>query len=168
MADIKIKYAAKSALTISLASLADDNTNGLAGRASTVVDNTTNVYLDAIVSGKIRAGTSPTADRTIEVWAYGAWDDNTPSYVDGITGTDANKTITSTNVKLGALRQIAILYTDSTSDRDYYIPPTSIANVFGQMPKRWGVFVLNRTGVALNSTAGNHEISFIGVTYQTV
>jgi len=168
MADIKTKYAAAAAVTITLTSLNDDNTNKLAGRASTAVNNTTDLHLDAMVYGKIRAGTSPTADRTIEVWAYAAWDDATPSYVDGITGTDADKTMTSANVKNGALRLIAALSTDNMSNRDYFIPPTSIAQSFGSMPKRWGVFVVNCTGVALNATGGEHVISYIGVQAQSV
>jgi hypothetical protein len=72
MSTIKTLYPATSsvALALSLASLADDNTNGIAGRASTAVDNTTNVDLDHLVSGFVKLGTSPTAGRVIEVWAY--------------------------------------------------------------------------------------------------
>jgi hypothetical protein len=169
MPDIKTKYAgAETPLTISLASLADDNTNKLTGRASAVVSNATDLFLDVLVSGKIRAGTSPTADRTIEVWAYTAWDDSVPSYVDGIAGTDSGDTLTSVNVKNGSLRLIASIPTDNTSNTDYFIPPTSIAQLFGSMPKRWGVFVINCTGVALNATGSEHVLNYLGITAQTV
>ena len=74
MADIKTKYPASSAdtsaITHALASLADDNTNKLAGAQTDVVNNTSNLDLDHIVSGVIKAGTSPTSGRTIEVWAF--------------------------------------------------------------------------------------------------
>src|SRR5437870_5532261 len=110
-ADIKSKYPSTSttALTLTLASLASD-TNLLAGRASTAIDNTTNVDLDHLLSGAIRTGTTPTVSTTIEVWVYSYLSiaSGTPAYADGITGTDANKTITSTNVKNSALRRVSL------------------------------------------------------------
>lgn len=177
MADIKTKYPSSSttALTISLASLA--NSSGLTtGRESAAVDNTTNLDLDHLVSGKIRAGTSPTSGNRIEVWAYApiSVSSGTPTYPaiatsDGIDGTDSAVTALSDNVKFSALRLIASITVDSTSDRDYFIPPTSIASLFGgQMPTHWGVIVFNGSGVALNSTAGNHDISYLRKQAQTV
>lgn len=164
MADIKTKYPQGSAdtvaLTLTLASLASD-TNLLAGRASTAVNNTSNVDLDHLVSGVIREGTSPTVNTVIEVWAYSYYliSSGTPSYVDGITGSDANKTLTSANVKVSALRLVASIVVDNTSSRDYYIPPTSIAQLFGALPPFWGLFVVHNTGVNLNGTqvALNYE-----------
>lgn len=168
MADIRTKYGTEAAITITLASLADDNTNGVFGRASTAVVNGTSNDLDHIVSGKIRTGTSPTASRTIEIWAYGQIND-TPTYPDSITGTDAAKTMTSVNVLQGALRFVAALTVDATSDRDYFLPPTSIAQLFGgALPKRWGIWVLNRTGVALNATGANHSLVYMPIQLQSV
>jgi hypothetical protein len=157
--DIKSKYPSSStvAITCNLATgpLASD-TNLLAGRASTAIDNqTTNLDLDHLVSGAIRTGTSPTVSTTIEVWAYSylSISSGTPTYVDGITGTDANKTMTSTNVKNAGLRLIAAMTIDNTTGRDYAFPPTSIAALFGgSLPPFWGVFVVHNTGVALNGT----------------
>jgi hypothetical protein len=62
MADLKLSYPAASDLTITLASLGSD-TNLLTGRESATIDNSTNLYLDYLISGKITAGTSPTAAR---------------------------------------------------------------------------------------------------------
>lgn len=155
--DIKSKYPSTStvAITCNLGTgpLASD-TNLLNGRASTAIDNTTNVDLDHLVSGVIRTGTTPTASTTIEVWAYSyiSIASGTATYVDGITGTDANKSMTSTNVKYSALRLITAITIDNTSNRDYYIPPTSIAGLFGTMPPFWGVFVVHNTVAALNAT----------------
>ena len=168
MADIRTKYGTQATITITLASLADDNTNGTAGRASTAVVNATANDLDHIVSGKIRTGTSPTAGRNIEIWAYAQIDD-TPTYPDSITGTDAAKTMTSANVLLGALRFVTALPVDATSNRDYFLAPTSIAQLFGGvLPKRWGLWILNRTGVALNATGANHSLVYMPVQYQSV
>ncbi len=172
MADIKTKYPSTSttAVTLAVASLADDNTNQVAGRAGTAVDNTTNVDLDHLVSGFITAGTSPTASRVIEIWAYApiSMASGTPTYPDSITGTDAAKTMTSLNVKYAALKLVTAMTVDSTSNRAYYFSPVSIAGLFGAMPPFWGLFVVNRTGVALNATGGNHVVTYQRVQAQTV
>lgn len=153
---IKSSYPSSStvALTLTTASLASD-TNLLAGRASTAVDNTTNLDLDHLLSGAIRAGTSPTVNTTIEVWAYSYLSiaSGTPAYVEAITGTDANKTLTSLNTKQAGLRRVSQIIITATSAVDYAIPPTSIANLFdGVLPPFWGIFVVHNTGVALNAT----------------
>lgn len=168
---IKTSYPATSsvALTFGVASLASD-TNLLAGRQSTAVDNTTNVDLDHMVSGTIMTGTTPTVSTTIEVWAYASYKTvtGTPTYPDVLTGSDANKTITSTNVKNGMLRLVAAITVDATTNRAYYIAPVSIAQLFGAMPKFWGLFVVQNTGAALNSTAGNHDFEYERIQAQTV
>jgi hypothetical protein len=171
MADIKTKYpsSSSSAITISLASLATSS-SWVAGRESTVVDNTTNCDLDHMVGGTIMTGTSPTVSTYIEVWAYASWKtaSGTPSYPDVFDGTDSAETVTSANVKNSCLRMIASITVDSTSDRPYYFGPVSIAQLFGSMPKFWGVFVTHNTGVNLNSTAGNHVIEYERIQAQTV
>lgn len=173
MADIKTKYPASSAdtvaLTITLASLAT-STSRLAGRESTAVDNTTNLDLDHLLSGKIRSGTSPTNAKSIEVWAYAPITiaSGTPVYPDVIDGTDSDETLTSENVKNSMLRLVWSTATDNTSDRDYFIPPTSIAACFGELPPRWGIFVTHDTGVALNATGGNHALHYHRIQRQSV
>lgn len=173
MADIKTKYPASSAdttaLTITLASLASD-TNRLIGRESTAVSNTTNVDLDHLLSGKIRVGTSPTAGKLIEVWIYAPSSiaSGTPTYVDAFSGSDAAKTLTSANVKASALRLAWSTVVDSTSDRDYYIPPTSIAALFGELPPFWGVWVVHDTAVNFNATGGNFVLGYHRIQRQTV
>lgn len=173
MADIKVKYPSSSTtdLTITLASLADDNTNAIAGRASTAVDNTSNVDLDHLLTGKITTGTSPTASRTIEVWVYAprSLSTGTPTYPDSITGTDAAKTFTSRNVLINACKLAATVVIDATSDRTYDIAPVSVASLFGgYLPQFWGVWVLNRSGAALNATGSNQALSYSRVQMQSV
>lgn len=175
MADLKTKYPSINtvALTIGLATgpLASD-TNLLAGRASTVVDNSSIGDLDHLVSGVITTGTTPTANTTIELWVYAHHliVSSTPSYPDGITGSDANKSMTSANVKAAALvRAPVTLVVDGTSNRSYYFAPFSIAALFGgTMPPYWGLFVVHNTGAALNATAGNHVIAYERVIGQQV
>lgn len=160
--DIKIKYPSTSstALTITLASLASSSTL-VAGRASTHVDNTSNEDIDHLVSGKIRVGTSPTAGTVIQLWAYApiSMSSGTPSY-GLVTGSDAAATWASVNQKMSGAIQIWGTSVDSTSDRDYFIPPISIADAFGQLPPFWGVFVTHSTAVNLNSTGSNHALHY--------
>lgn len=171
MADIKQKYPSASsvALTITLASLANDN-NLLTGRESTAVDNTTNLDLDHLVSGNIRVGTTPTVSKTIEIWAFASMKtaSGTPTYPDVMDGTDSAETITSANVKAAGcwLRPIASMTTDATSDRDYPFGPVSIKGLFGAMPKFWGVFVTHSSVVNLN--AAGSFIEYERIQAQTV
>lgn len=165
MADIKLAYGTASDATITLASLASD-TNLLAGRESAEIVNTSTLALDYLVSGKIRAGTSPTAARSIEVWAVGSWDGT--NWPDVFDGTDSNETITSADIKASFCRLLAAMATANTSDRDYFFGPVSVAAAFGGVvPPKFVIFVVHNTGVNLNSTAGNHQIRIQPV-YETV
>lgn len=165
MADIKLAYGTASDATITLASLASD-TNLLAGRESTAIDNSSTLALDYLVSGKVTAGTSPTAARSIEVWAVGSWDGTT--WPDVFDGTNSDETITSADIKASICRLISAMATANTSDRTYHFGPVSIASLFGGVvPKQFVFFVVHNTGVALNATAGNHQVRIQPV-YETV
>lgn len=163
MADFKVKYPATSsvAITCSVASLA--SSTSWAGRASTAIDNTSNLDLDHLVSGVIRLGTTPTSGKAVSVYVYAPIKivSGTPTYVDGITGTDAAKTITSANVARGGLTWLWTGYSDATTGRDLYIPPRSVATAFGGvLPPFWGLFVTHETVSALDSTSGNHYLHY--------
>ena len=165
MADIKLAYGAASDVTITLASLASD-TNLLAGRESAEIVNTSTLALDYLVSGKITAGTSPTASRSIEVWVVGSWDGT--NWPDVFDGTDSNETITSADIKASVCRLLAAMATANTSDRTYHFGPVSVAAAFGGVvPPKVVVFVVHNTGVALNATGSNHQIRLQPV-YETV
>jgi len=158
MAIRNIAYGTDIDLTLALASLAT-HAGLLIGRASTAVVNTSTLAIDYLIGGKITTGTSPTASKSIEVWVYAAFDDG-PTYPDSITGTDAGKTMTSTDIKVTALALAAVLPTDNTSNRTYNFAGISLASLFGgRCPAAFGVFVVHDTGVALHATAGNHQIS---------
>ena len=157
MANINISYGNANDLTVTLASLASD-TNLLAGRQSNVLDNTATLALDYLISGKVTTGTTPTASRSIEVWAVGSWDGTT--YPDTVTGAgDAAKTLTTTDIKASICRLLGAMATDATSNRTYFFGPTSLAAAFGGVvPPKVVIFVVHNTAVALNATAGNHQI----------
>jgi hypothetical protein len=165
MADLKLAYGTASDVTITLASLASD-TNLLTGRESDVIDNTSLLVLDYLVSGKIAAGTSPTAARSIEVWAVGSWDGT--NWPDVFDGTESGETITSADIKASVCRFLAAMATANTTDRVYHFGPVSLAAAFGGvLPPKVVLFITHSTGVALNSTSGNHQIRLQPV-YQTI
>lgn len=170
MADIKTKYPATDtvAITCDVSSLASSTV--WAGRASTAVDNTTNVDLDHLVSGVVRLGTTPTSSKTVSVYAYAPIKiaSGVPTYPDGITGTDAAKTMTSANVAIASLVWLWSANTDSTSDRDLFMPPKSIMQAFGAMPPYWGIFVTHDSVASLNATAGNHYFHYQRIQTQSV
>lgn len=168
MATRNLAYAAPADFTITLASLATSSTR-VAGRESTAIVNTTNLYVDAIVGGKVCVGTTPTINTFIDIWVYAARD-STPAYptlvTTGLTGSDAAATAATEGIRNNALKwATSILVDATTTDRVYEFSPFSVAALFGGvLPTHWGVFVTHNTGVNLNSTGGNHKITYIGVT----
>ena len=165
MPDIKIAYGAAFDLTITLASLASD-TNLLDGRESAAIDNTTDKMLDYLISGKITTGTSPTASRSIQIWAIASFDGT--NWPDVFDGTDSAELISLANVKNSSVcRLVDELSTTSTSNEDYYFAGVSIARLFGSVPPKFVLFVTHNTAANLNSTAGNHVIRVQPV-YRTV
>ena len=168
MATVNINYATKATFTIGLATtpLASSSTF-VAGRESTQIDNSTNKYDDALVQGKVTVGTTPTTSTQIQVWVWGSDTDITFTNLDVLDGIDSDETLTSTGIRDGLLKLGAVVSVDSTtSDRTYFIGAFSVAQLFGgNMPKYWGLWVTHNTGVALNSTASNHEFTYTGITY---
>ncbi len=154
------KYGSTTTITAALASLASD-TNLLAGLESAIVDNTSDGFEDIILSGKVTTGTSPTATRSIEVWAV-AWDSS--AWPDVFDGTSSAETITSADIKASLCKPVAIMPTNNTSDRTYLFTGVSAKQVFGGvLPSKFVLFVTHNTGVNLNGTAGNHELRYQGV-----
>jgi hypothetical protein len=154
--DVTLKRGTSSALTITLASLAT-SASRVAGQESTAVA-TAEPAVDYLVAGKITTGTSPTVSKQIDVWIYASLEDD-PIYPDVFDGTDSAETVTSENVRNAALRLLATILVDSTSDRTYPFGPCSVAALFGGvLPTHWGVFVTHDTAVNLNSTGSNHAI----------
>jgi hypothetical protein len=153
----KSDYDSGAAFTCTLASLANN-----AARSSAAVDNSTNLYLDALVQMQIKSGTGTSASGTVLVYAYGTTDGGT-TYPEG-AGTDTGVTLTvPTNLKLiGTINVVA----DSTT---YKSDPVSVAGAFGGiLPQKWGIVVLNQSGAALDSTEGNHKKLYQGTWVQGV
>jgi hypothetical protein len=166
MATTTISYSSNTTITMDLANLASSST-WVAGRESSQVDNTTNKYVDAIVSGQISVGTTPTANTNITVFVWGADTSLATTALDVLDGTDSAETLTNTgirdNLRVGAVLTVYA----TTSDIAYLVLPFSIAALFGGvMPKFWGLFVAHNTGVNLRNTAVNtNSLEYVGIKY---
>lgn len=174
MSTLKLLYPQSSqdsvAVTISLASLTSD-TNLLAGRESTFIDNATNLDLDHLLSGAIKLGTSPTAGRVVELWAFTVLKSASGSktWPDVFAGSDAAKTITSANVKAsGMLKLVASMVTDATTGLVLPFAGVSVRSLFGSMPPWYGLFATHSSGVALDSTGSNHYVHYQRIQAQSV
>lgn len=166
MVEVKTTYSSNTTITIGVESTASSATF-IAGRESTQIDNTSTLFVDAIVRSKVTVGTTPTADTSIIVYVWGSDISLATTAIDVLDGTDSDETLTNTGVLNGALRFAAsVPVADTTSNVAYDMAPFSVAQLFGGiMPKFWGLYVTHDTGVALNSTAGNHLFRFNGITY---
>jgi hypothetical protein len=167
MATVNQSYAASQNHTITLASLATSSTL-LAGRASTAIDESSNLYLDELLAGFFTVGSSPVAGE-IAIYCYGNIDGSPtyPGYASGnaaITGSDAAFTFVTSGQRDSALRFAHSITTAATTGQKYSFGPISVASLFGgRLPKYWGVWVSHSTTVNLDSTAGNHQITSTGI-----
>jgi hypothetical protein len=167
MAIVNIAYSANTTITMDLSALAASSTF-VAGRESTQVDNTTNLYVDALVSGRFIVGTTPTLPCQLNVYVWGADTSLATTAIDVLDGTDSAETLTNTTVLTNALRLGAscpVLV--NTSNTTYDIAPFSVAQLFGGiLPKFWGLYVAHNMTAALKTDAGNtNSFRFNGITY---
>jgi hypothetical protein len=159
VATVNVAYAASASITCSLASLASSST---VGRQSTAVDNTSNKYDDAIVTIGVKTSASALAnDKTVYVYVAATEDGTNYDSDDAAVGaTDAGYTINSpSNLKLAAA-----IYCP-TSSKTYRKVFSVAGTLGGVMPPKWVLVVVNYTGQALDSTEGNHQKTYTGVTY---
>ena len=134
-------------------------------RQSNVIDNTTSLFLDALLSVKllVTSGTFATIPY-VNIWAYGAGVDG--NYTDEATGTDGTYTFPTTTLptNLKLLQQVSFNVSTSTT---LYAGPFSVASAFGGvLPDKWGIVLNNNTGATLDGTTGSqisNEASFIGL-----
>lgn len=166
MATSTVNYSANTAITMDLSALGSSATF-VAGRESSQVDNTTNKFVDVLVSGSVSVGTTPTANTSILIYVYGAETSLATTAIDVLDGTDSAETLTNTGI-LNALRLgAAINVPATTTDVQYFVLPFSVAALFGGVvPKFWGLFVAHNTGVNLRSNAINtNSFEYVGIKY---
>ena len=154
MATIKTSYGTNNqTITCTVASLTSTSV-----RSSAAIDNTTNLYLDAVVQVQIKTAAAATSTSgIINVYAYGTTDGGT-TYPEG-AGADGLITLTvPTNlILIGQLNCVA----NSTT---YKSNPMSVAVAFGGvLPALWGIVIENLTGATLDAAGGNHKTIYQGI-----
>lgn len=155
MADVKTAFGTSTSITITLNSLASGQ---FAGRESTVVDNTSNKFLDAHVAVTLVIGAGTIAnDKAAYVYAYGSEDGT--NYTDNATGSDAAITIRNpTNLRLV---HVVAMPTQSLTYKAVF----SVASAFGgALPRKWGIVVINFCGIALSASGNSATYSGIYAT----
>lgn len=166
MATSTVNYSANTAITMDLSALGSSATF-VAGRESSQVDNTTNKFVDVLVSGSVSVGTTPTANTSILIYVYGAETSLASVNLNTLDGTDSAVTLGNVGI-LNALRLgAAINVPVATTDVQYIVLPFSVAALFGGVvPKFWGLFVAHNTGVNLRSNAINtNSFEYVGIKY---
>ena len=155
----KIAYANSANITCTLASLASSAT---AGRTCTAIDNTGNLYDDALVTLSIKTGAgAPANDKAVYAYIYGSQDGtNFDQEESNAPGTDGAYTINSPTIFKGP-EVIPVLTAAKVYTRTF-----SLAKYWnGVLAAKWGFIVVNFAGQSLDATEGNHIKTYSGVTW---
>jgi hypothetical protein len=159
MTTSSVNYGADTAITFDVSSLATSSTF-LAGRESTQIDNTSNKFIDAIVTcrGGVtgHASTAPTVGQYIGLWIWGSDQSLATVAIDTLDGTDSNETLAHASVLNSLIPVATAVVTVATAGLKYYFMPFSVAQFFGgNMPKFWGLFLAhNHNGALAASQSG--------------
>ena len=149
--EIKDKFGASTALTITLASLASSVVG--VGRQSTIIDNTSLRYQDLKLYVKIKQGTSPTGNKGVQVYLISVDNHGTPHRSDGAGASDAGLTVLNADL-IGVLVNKASPSTGDVLYGEFLIRRPG--------PK-WGIAIVHDTVVNLDSTGSNHWVRYIGL-----
>lgn len=142
MATVKQAFNTAGTATITLASL----TNG-SGRATTAIDNTSGLYISADIRVKIKtSGTLVTGYASI----YLIRSEDGTNYDDSFGGSDAAYT------PVNAI----LLGTIATPATATYVKTFDTAELGLTLPAKWAIGIVNSTGNALTSTAGDHSVTY--------
>lgn len=148
---IREVFAASTALTITVGNLASSVVG--VGRQSTIIDNTSNLYMDLLVFVRIMQGTTPTGDRHVFVYLIRDDGDGTNHRSDGAGSADAGLTVLNAEL-IGTLQNLSSPSTDDILFGEFLI---------ARPGPRWGIAIVHDTAVNLNTTAANHWVRFVGL-----
>jgi hypothetical protein len=158
MATVTQTFSSNTAITFDVSSLGTSSTF-VAGRESTEIDNTSNLYVDALVTcdGVTgHASTAPTVGQYIGLWVWGADTSLGTTAIDVLDGTDSAETLGHVSVLNSLKLAGTATVTVATANLKYYFMPFSVAQLFGGvMPKFWGLYLAhNHTGALAASQPG--------------
>lgn len=140
----------------------------LAGYARAAVDTTSPspTATEFEHSGKIKLGTSPAAGTQIQIWAIPSIDGT--NWPTGFSGSAGAVTPASAGILAGYAKLAQVINVDVTTTGqvcDYEFSASAVFN--GPLPKKYQLWFVHNTGVALDATAGSHTYTDIG-SYQNV
>jgi len=161
-----VVYSGDTAITFDVSSLAASSTF-VAGRESTEINNTSNLYNDAMVfCDGITAGASAlTIGQMIRLYVWGSTVSLATTAIDTLDGTDSAETLTHVAI-LNSLRLVdQAVATETNANRVFYLQPFSVAQFFGGvLPPFWGLYLAhNHAGALAASQSGIW--SYRGITY---
>ena len=152
MANIKLAYGTATAFTKTNANLANSAT---AGWKSNSIDNTSNLYRDALVGVELAAvNTAPANTKALYLFAYGliegtAYTSTGDGTIDGSEGTVTFPNVTT----LPSVLPLVAVIPYPVQNKAINAGPFSIARCFGGvLPDKWGLAMINDTGMTLNVT----------------
>lgn len=164
-ASVKESFGTATAFTKTNANLTNSAT---AGWMSNAIDNSSNLYMNALVTIELAAvNTAPANSKAVFLYAYGLIDTAGSAYTSTGDGTPSGSegTITFPDVTANAI-PIPVLGVVPYPVQNKAINggPFSVARAFGDvLPPKWGVAMINHTGMTLSVT----NIKYIEV-YATV
>lgn len=164
-------YPNSIAITFSLGSLASSTADPPAGRESAEVDNSSNLYEDALVYYEIKGGTTPTVSTIGTLYVWGAdYDGSTVKRPAGITGSDAALTLTSAGAAGTLIKPLDTFIFNATTGQVYIGTARSVCEALRVpvLPIRWGLFFTHTSVAALDATNGNHKFRYTGINRQIV
>ncbi len=141
-------------------------------RGSAAVDNTTNLYPEALVTVAftLASGTPTSTGAFVYVYVYGSEDGTNYGTINsataGAVGTDAAFGALTATPNVLQVAAVAAVTVTSSGERTYRSQPIPIAQAFGgSIPRKWGILVENQSGVAFSaSTATTAQyVSYSGV-----
>jgi hypothetical protein len=151
--DVKLVYGTSTDLTVTnLAGLASSAT-WVAGWESNVIDNTSNLYLDYLLSGRIQVhdDAASAAGSQIRIYVVSMISDT--EYPDVFDGTESAETWTDALMMGPSAKLAAVITPATTQNLVYPFGQLSVANLFGGVcPPKFVIFISHNTGVNLHTS----------------
>ena len=166
MADHTVAYRASSNLTVTNLNGLASSTSYASGWTSGTIDNTSNLDVDFLVSGKFTVESSGLTAGEIRLYLYTMLDDTTwpDLFSAGTEGTEGTCTLHDTEL-LVAMYLLFAISTDTSASRVYPMPQTSVLTRIGFPPRKSALYVAHSTVAALETSG--QQVTIAGLSFTT-